>query len=231
MPKISGLSTFSARPRGGLRVAGLVIAGLLASSQPVVAQTTAAPGTGLDCFSEDMGRVVQGCTDLLAQGGLSDGEKATAHSRRALALSLRGRYEESIQDYDRSLELQPNAAVPLNNRAWAYFKWGRPGDGLADVEKSLRLSPFSPHALDTRAHIRQWLGQPGGALQDYEMAMRFGGSRMIRMYQCGLSEAGLYKGELNGEWNEDVSAALAQCVKSTRCDPLPADEQCKPGTS
>jgi hypothetical protein len=51
------------------------------------------------------------------------------------------------------------------------------------------------------------------------------------MYQCGLSEAGLYKGELNGEWTPDVSAALAKCVQSTTCDPLPADEQCRPGTS
>jgi tetratricopeptide (TPR) repeat protein len=191
--------------------------------------------TALDChrqdLSQDLGRIVEGCTLLLGQDGLSDEVKAGAYSRRALALSLRGKYEESINDYDQSLAIQPNSAVALNNRAWAYFRWGRAADGLGDVEKSLRISPFSPHALDTRAHIRQQLGQPGPALQDYEMAMRFGGSRMIRMYQCGLSEAGLYKGELNGEWNPDVSAALAKCVHDVKCDPLPADEQCRPGTS
>lgn len=204
----------------------LAFVSALAATQPALAQTTS-----LDCFSEDMGRVVSGCTEYLAEPNLSDADRATAYSRRALALSLRGKYDESIEDYNRSIELVPNAAVSLNNRAWAYFRAGRPTEGLPDVEKSLRISPFSAHALDTRAHIRQSMGQSGPALQDYEMAMRFGGSRMIRMYQCGLSEAGLYKGELNGEWNEEVSAGLAQCVKSSTCDPLPADEQCRPGTS
>jgi hypothetical protein len=65
-------------------------------------------------------------------------------------------------------------------------------------EKSLQLSPASPHALDTRAHIRQALGDPQGALNDYDKAMWHGGARMIKLYQCGLTEARLYTGEIDG---------------------------------
>ena len=79
---------------------------------------------------------------------------------RALAYSLKGRYDTAIRDYDAAIAMKPDFAVALNNRAWAYFRWGRAATGLPDVERSLRISPTSAHALDTRAHIRQALGAP-----------------------------------------------------------------------
>jgi tetratricopeptide (TPR) repeat protein len=150
---------------------------------------------------------------------------------RALAYSLKGRYDTAIRDYDAAIAMKPDFAVALNNRAWAYFRWGRAATGLPDVERSLRLSPTSAHALDTRAHIRQALGDPQGALSDYNSAMLQGGSRMIKLYQCGLTEARLYTGEIDGTWRPELMQALEQCVRDKGCDPLPADEQCRAATS
>jgi tetratricopeptide (TPR) repeat protein len=130
-----------------------------------------------------------------------------------------------------AISMKPDFAVALNNRAWAYFRWGKAATGLPDVEKSLQLSPTSPHALDTRAHIRQAMGDPASALRDYDKAMWYGGARMIKLYQCGLTEARLYNGEIDGNWRPELTEALKKCVRDKNCDPLPADEHCRAATS
>jgi tetratricopeptide (TPR) repeat protein len=184
-----------------------------------------------DCFSEDLNRRIEGCTALIERRGQSVADLSLAYAMRALAYSLKGQYATAIGDYDAAIALRPDFAVALNNRAWAYFRWGKAATGLPDVERSLELSPTSPHTLDTRAHIRQALGEPAGALRDYDKAMWFGGARMIKLYQCGLTEARLYTGEIDGTWRPELTKALEKCVLDKACDPLPADEQCRAATS
>jgi tetratricopeptide (TPR) repeat protein len=180
-----------------------------------------------DCFSEDNERRYAGCTAIIESPNVTDAERSHAYSMRALSLSLKQQYEQSIQDYDRAIALNPNFAVALNNRAWAYYKWGRGADGLADVEQSLRLNPMSEHTWDTRAHIRQKLGNHGGAFTDYQQAMILGGTRMVKLYQCGLSASGLYRGRIDGIYSDELRDALKTCADSNTCDPLPADEECR----
>jgi Tfp pilus assembly protein PilF len=203
----------------------VVLAVALGLSAPARADAAA------DCFSEDIERRIDGCTALIEQRDQSVADLSYAYAMRALAYSLKGSYSTAIRDYDMAIGMKPDFAVALNNRAWAYFRWGKAATGLPDVEKSLQLSPTSPHTLDTRAHIRQALGDPTGALRDYEKAMWYGGARMIKLYQCGLTEARLYNGEIDGTWRPEVSEALEKCVRDKTCDPLPADEQCRAATS
>jgi tetratricopeptide (TPR) repeat protein len=158
-----------------------------------------------DCFSEDNERRYAGCSAIIDNPGVSDAERAHAYSMRALSLSLKQDYGRAIQDYDAAIAINPNFAVALNNRAWAYFKWGRATDGLKDVERSLRLNPMS----------------------DYQQAMILGGSRMVKLYQCGLSATGLYRGRLDGIYNDELRDALKTCADKRDCDPLPADEECR----
>jgi tetratricopeptide (TPR) repeat protein len=210
-----------------VRLIVLVLAGVLgltSGAEPVRA------ASALDCYSQDVDLKIKGCTDLL-KAPLSTEERARAYASRALGLSMKGWYAEAIRDYDRSLELVPDDSVPLNNRAWAYFRWGKPAEGRDDVERSIRLDPTSGASYDTRAHIAQALGDPKSALADYRRAMTFGGERMVKMYQCGLTEHRLYKGPMDGIPNPDLIMALEQCVEDSACDPLPADEECRHGVS
>ena len=184
-----------------------------------------------DCLSEDWERRISGCTAIIDSPGASPEQKAVAYATRALALSLKGRFEAAIDDYGAALKIEPNFAVALNNRAWAYHKWGRGAQGLRDVEKSLQLNPMSEHTWDTRAHIRQIMGNHAGAFADYEQAANLGGERMVKLYQCGLSAQGLYNGRMDGYYTEEVRTALKSCANSKTCDPLPADEECKDPTS
>jgi tetratricopeptide (TPR) repeat protein len=187
--------------------------------------------TALDCFSENKDLWIPGCTALIERPGIEPEQLSSAYAMRALGYSLKGQYETAIADYDAAIRINPDFAVALNNRAWAYFRSGHAQQGLPDVEKSLRLNPLSEHSWDTRAHIRQSAGNATGAFDDYEKAVQIGGERMIRLYQCGLKENGLYNGPVDGLYTTEVRAALRTCSKTTTCDPLPADEQCRAATS
>lgn len=180
-----------------------------------------------DCFSEDNERRYAGCSAIIDSPGSSDQDKAYAYSMRALSLSLKQLYGEAIRDYDAAIAINPNFAVALNNRAWAYHKWGRAAEGLPDVERSLRINPLSEHTWDTRAHIRQAMGEHSAAFSDYQQAMIIGGPRMVKLYQCGLSATGLFRGKLDGIYSDELRDALKMCADQRTCDPLPADEECK----
>lgn len=201
----------------------IAVGGLALALSPIAR----AEGVATDCFSEDNERRFAGCTAIIENKESGDGERAQAYSMRALSQSLKQQYGAAIQDYDAAISINPNFPVALNNRAWAYFKWGRAGDGLSDVEQSLRLNPMSEHTWDTRAHIRQVLGNHGGAFTDYQQAMIIGGSRMVKIYQCGLSANGLYRGRIDGIFSDELRDALKTCADQSTCDPLPADEECR----
>jgi tetratricopeptide (TPR) repeat protein len=217
-------------PRGRLSLAAVVLAAGLAVGV-ALAQPAAAADSASDCFSEDNERRITGCTEILSSPSISEEERSTALAMRALAYSLKGQYDRAIQDYDAAITINPNFAVALNNRAWAYYKSGRGMRGLPDAERSLALSPLSAHTYDTRAHIRQEHGDTSGALNDYELAMRYGGPRMVKLYQCGLQAHGLFRGRVDGLYSRELREAMVSCVKSTTCDPLPADEECRAATS
>lgn len=208
-----------------LRIASLAACLMLALLAPARAETA------IDCFSENKDLWIPGCTALIERPGIEPEQLSSAYAMRALGYSLKGQFDTAIADYDAAIRINPDFAVALNNRAWAYFRSGRAQQGLPDVEKSLRLNPLSEHSWDTRAHIRQAAGNATGAFDDYEKAVQIGGERMIRLYQCGLKENGLYSGPVDGLYTTEVRAALRTCSKTTTCDPLPADEQCRAATS
>ena len=197
----------------------------------LAASARAEDANATHCFGKDNDRRIEGCTALIEGGGVSQSLLAEVYAMRALAFSLKGEYATAIRDYNLAIEMRPGFSVALNNRAWAYFRWGKTATALPDVEESLRLDPNAAYSLDTRAHIRQVQGDPKGALNDYTKAMYFGGLDMVKLYQCGLTEARLYEGRIDGIWRRELQDALEQCVQSTTCDPLPADEHCRPATS
>lgn len=212
-----------------MKRAGTILAALCFST--VLATAARADNSAADCLSDDNERRIAGCTVIIENPATPPLDKSNALAMRGLALSIKGALDRALDDYDASLKINPNAASTLNNRAWAYFRSGRGETGLPDIERSLMLNPDSEHSWDTRAHIRQLLGNIEGALRDYEMAIHLGGEKMIKLYQCGLAERGLYRGQMDGKYSAEVKSAMHTCVQDRTCDPLPADETCRPSTS
>ncbi len=183
------------------------------------------------CLDGDNSRRIKGCTTMLESPGLPDGQRSLAFGMRALAYSLLGMFDQAISDYDEALKITPDFALALNNRAWAYYKIGRAADGIEDVNMALKLSPGSPYALDTRAHIQQSMGNANAAIEDYETAIFVGGGPIIKMYQCGLRSLSLYDGPVNGVFTPSLQQSLRTCAKDPKCDPVPADVECRPEVS
>lgn len=177
-----------------------------------------------DCRSTDPNTAIRACTALIESGTFRGLELNSLYFARALSYYRKGDFDRSIADYDFIIREDSSNAVAINNRAWSNYRAGRPAKGVDDIEWSLRLDPDNPHSLDTRAHISQALGNAGSALRDYERAIAVGGSRIVKLYQCGLQERGLYNGHINGFYNEATKAAMETCVRDRKCDPLPADE-------
>lgn len=222
--------------RLGRTKTGLVATAILLTASAVVVDVALADATpndvASDCFNEDSTRRIPGCTALLESGAqLSTAERSLAHAMRALAYSLQGQFAEALTDYDAAIRLKPDFDVALNNRAWALYKMQRYADGMADVEKALRIAPWSAHAFDTRAHLHQVEGRIQKALSDYLLAMRFGGEKMVKLYQCGLEAHGLFKGPIDGVESSALRTALVSCLRDDSCDPLPPDEECRRPTS
>jgi tetratricopeptide (TPR) repeat protein len=179
-----------------------------------------------DCFGTDNDRSIAGCSKLIARGHASGDALSRFYAKRGVAYSLKGRYATAIRDYDVAIRIKPNFSEALNNRAWAYFRLGKPKKALPDVERALEVMPRDPHALDTRGHILRSLGQLDAALRDYNEAMSTGGAVIIRIYQCGLAAAGLYKGETDGVLRPELQTALETCAHVRGCSPVPVSERC-----
>jgi tetratricopeptide (TPR) repeat protein len=217
----------------------LLGAGLIVTAASAQGTVGPSPSSGdsplsdiIECLDAPVStRRIEACTNIIDTPGVSANIRARAYAMRALAHSLRTDYDTAIRDYDEAIKLIPDFSVALNNRAWAYFKSGRPANGLPDVERSLRLDPLSPHSLDTRAHISKALGNPRGALADYRRALTLADKKLITLYQCGLQNQGMYSGKQDGQLSDELFDAMERCVNAPICDPLPDDEECRPGTS
>jgi tetratricopeptide (TPR) repeat protein len=179
-----------------------------------------------DCQGEELDRRIMGCTDLIDRNDPAT-DLAQTYAMRGLAYSLKGAYDRAISDFDAAIDRRPNFPAALNNRAWAYYRSGRVRQGLPDIERSIELEPGSAFAYDTRAHMRQAMGDSAAALRDYDRALFYGASHIAKLYQCGLTDRGIYTGPLDGVGGPELFQALEKCAAMQECDPLPPDEKCR----
>ena len=54
-------------------------------------------GPAVDCFSEDIERRIEGCTALIERGDQTLADMSHVYAMRALAYSLKGRYDAAIR--------------------------------------------------------------------------------------------------------------------------------------
>src|SRR5687768_3727363 len=101
------------------RSAGWIAAIALAVAVVATARADDAATSFNDCFGKESARRIEGCTGLIESGGVGQYQLADVYAMRALAYSLKGDYATAIKDYDTAIEMRPDFAVALNNRAWA----------------------------------------------------------------------------------------------------------------
>ncbi len=84
-----------------------------------------------------------------------------ADIRQALGLSYNrlGKIEEAIEHYDKGLELSPQNALIMNNRALAYSHIQKMEDALADLRQAFAIMPQNPNILINLVHTLKQLDQ------------------------------------------------------------------------
>jgi serine/threonine protein kinase/Flp pilus assembly protein TadD len=88
---------------------------------------------------------------------------------RGLAKAKLGRYRESINDYTRSLELEPAPHI-LTRRGWAYLLQAN-RLALQDFDEAIKLDPDDADSYGGRGYAKVMLGNYSGAVADAEEAI------------------------------------------------------------
>ncbi len=173
-----------------------------------------------ECFSDGARHRIDACSDLIAMPGLDDGAKSLrlfhAGARLFAQRPVRSGAARLRHGHQPRSSLRHGPQQPWLGEVQA--QPARRGSGRRRAVAGA-CCPEAPHAHDTRAHVRQARGEQARALSDYEQAIRFGGTDLIKLYQCGLSAHGLYSGAIDGHYTRVVRKALEICVGDLTCDP------------
>ena len=94
-------------------------------------------------------------------------EFAWPFANRGLALARSGRLAESIDSFDRAVELSPDFADALAGRGLVHLEMGRAGPAERDLARALELGSRDPHVRAGRAEALAKLGRQGEALALY----------------------------------------------------------------
>lgn len=95
-----------------------------------------------DCNSDDVARVVAGCSQVLGDTSEKAEVRATAHVRRGLALVEQGKHDEAMRDYDAGIGLDPKDALAYNNRAILWREKKQLDRAIADLTKAISIDPM-----------------------------------------------------------------------------------------
>ena len=98
------------------------------------------------------------------------------------------RYEASIQDFDRLINLIPKNATYYSERGVALHLAGDNPRALRDFDEGVRLEPDNPYRYSSRAYIKDRMRDYQGAIDDYTKAIELDPEDAIAYNNRGLVE-------------------------------------------
>ncbi len=109
-----------------------------------------------------------------------------------------GRYDQSIADYSRALELNPNFAEAYNSRAYAYMTKQDYAHALPDLDRAIQLRPDYINALMNRGDIHNYYYQIDfdSAVRDYDRVIALDPTNAHHTSVCGHRMLAMHHG-----WN------------------------------
>jgi len=105
---------------------------------------------------------------------------AEAFIRRAEAHLRAHDYDQAIEDYGRSLELDPTSALAFNNRGYAHLRKGEYEKAIRDFDQAIKLNSNHANsafhnratAFTCRGDACTERGEFARAIEDYDQAIR-----------------------------------------------------------
>jgi tetratricopeptide (TPR) repeat protein len=125
---------------------------------------------------------------------------ARAHFNRGIAHEANGNLGKALQDYTKSIELNPNYSPPHNNRGIIYAQQGKNKLALQEYNRSIEIDPNNIYALNSRGrHYLVQLSDAERAIEDFDRAIK-----LDRNYSISFANRGFANQKL-----KRVDAALA----------------------
>jgi len=124
------------------------------------------------CMSNEPAVAVRGCTAMLGDPRESENNLRIAHMKRARAYGLQNQFHEAIADYGQVIALDPNYAMPYNNRADAWLQLGDYAQAVTDFTRAIQIKPDFALSYAGRAQARLSSGMASEAVPDVEEALR-----------------------------------------------------------
>ena len=97
---------------------------------------------------------------------------AETYFARGNAKADLGQYEAAISDYDKAIQLKPDATNAYINRGTAKTHLGRYIAAIGDYDKAIQLKPDHAEAYNNRGKTKADLGQYGAAISDYDKTIQ-----------------------------------------------------------
>jgi tetratricopeptide (TPR) repeat protein len=81
-------------------------------------------------------------------------------------------YDRAITDYDQAIKLDPNEAIPLNNRGDVYYQIGQVDRAMDDFNAAIKLDPNYADALNNRGLAYLGRGAYDLAIKDFDQVLK-----------------------------------------------------------
>lgn len=117
-----------------------------------------------------LGRLTEAKSDL-QRAIAEDTTNAELHTSLGLACQEMGEYEESLLNFSRSIDLQPENAMAFFYRANTHTMLGKDIEALADLDRAIELDPQLQVAYVNRSGRHLRLGHQDAALSDLTVAL------------------------------------------------------------
>lgn len=98
-------------------------------------------------------------------------ELSDAYNLKGNANYELGNFEESVEDFTKAIEKDPNNAEHYYDRSWTYNKMDRSHSAMLDINKALELEPSNSRFYYSRAGFEYDLGRYKEAIKDYTKAI------------------------------------------------------------
>jgi len=102
---------------------------------------------------------------------LFENVSALPYYNRGCAFLLLGANERALQDFNKTIEIDPQHTLAYGNRGYVYMLGKRYADALPDFNRAVELNPTSSTAIGNRGTLLSILGKPWAAIQDLSRAL------------------------------------------------------------
>jgi len=110
---------------------------------------------------------------------------AKVYCNKGLAKYNQGEYQDSINDFERALEISPNLAEAYSYRGQAKVELGDINGAIADYNHLLLIQPKNAEAYNNRANAYHKLKDYEAAIKDYNQALDINPNFALAYYHRG----------------------------------------------